>query len=230
MAKNRMINTKFWDDNYITTLDFKEKLIFLYLLTNPLTNISGVYEVSLNRIAFDTGIDSLSIQETLSKFSKSDKIYYIDGWIFIRNFSKHQKAKSRKIQIGIKHSLSEIPAKVKQKIDSLSIAFDISESESEPKSESKLKPKVEKTPAQEMKDFLSNPEKIVSLLKEKGGDENIVRREIAKFISYWTERNKSGTKERWELQPTFDVSRRLGNWFSKIQDFNKKPKIVKIRE
>ena len=90
--------------------------------------------------------------------------------------------------------------------------------------------KNEKTPAQEMKDFLDNPEKIVSLLKEKGGDENIVRREISKFISYWTERNKSGTKERWELQPTFDVSRRLGNWFSKIQDFNKKPKIVKIRE
>ena len=217
-----MINTKFWDDNYITTLDFKEKLIFLYLLTNPLTNISGVYEVSLNRIAFDTGIDSLSIQDTLSKFSKSDKIHYIEGWIFIKNFSKHQKAESEKIKIGIERSLSEIPPAIKEKIDSLSIAFDI------PKPKPKPKPKeIERTPAQEMKNFVSNPERVISLIREKGGNENIIRREIQKFISYWTERNKSGTKERWELQPTFDVRRRLGTWFSKIQDFNKKPKITK---
>jgi len=83
----------------------------------------------------------------------------------------------------------------------------------------------ESTPAQEMKDFISNPERVISLIREKGGDEDIVRREIQKFISYWTERNKSGTKERWELQPTFDVKRRLATWFNKIQDFNKKPKI-----
>lgn len=89
---------------------------------------------------------------------------------------------------------------------------------------------IESTPSQEMKDFISNPEKIIYFLKEKGGEENLVRREIAKFISYWTERNKSGTKERWELQPTFDVKRRLGTWFGNIKDFNQKPKIVKIRE
>lgn len=38
------------------------------------------------------------------------------------------------------------------------------------------------------------------------------------FFLYWTEPNKSG-KMRFELQPTWEVSRRLANWASK--DYNK---------
>ena len=52
-----MVNTKFWDDTYIVTLDPIEKLLYLYFLTNPLTNICGIYEIQLRRVAFDTGID-----------------------------------------------------------------------------------------------------------------------------------------------------------------------------
>ena len=37
--------------------------------------------------------------------------------------------------------------------------------------------------------------------------------EICKeFISYWTEPNKSKTKMRWELEKTFEVTRRLATW------------------
>ena len=34
MSKKRWINTKFWDDEYITELESIEKLLFLYFLTN----------------------------------------------------------------------------------------------------------------------------------------------------------------------------------------------------
>jgi len=46
MAKNRYINTKFWDDPFIAELSIKEKLLYLYLITNPLTNAAGIYEIS----------------------------------------------------------------------------------------------------------------------------------------------------------------------------------------
>jgi hypothetical protein len=36
--------------------------------------------------------------------------------------------------------------------------------------------------------------------------------EIQKFVSYWTEPNKSKTKIRWELERTWDIKRRLGTW------------------
>jgi hypothetical protein len=50
--------------------------------------------------------------------------------------------------------------------------------------------------------------------------------ELDKFVNYWTERNKSGTKERWEMEKTFEVKRRLSTWFSRIQD--QKINIMKI--
>jgi len=45
--------------------------------------------------------------------------------------------------------------------------------------------------------------------------EALVDKELNKFISYWTEPNKSGTKVRWQLQQTFDVKRRLRTWLDK---------------
>lgn len=44
------------------------------------------------------------------------------------------------------------------------------------------------------------------------------------FIDYWTEFNKSKTKMKFELQQTFDISRRLKRWLK--NDFNKTNKKV----
>ena len=61
--------------------------------------------------------------------------------------------------------------------------------------------------------------KIVSWIVENGVPERMAENELNKFASYWTERNKSGTKERWELQKTFEVKRRLATWFSRVKEF-----------
>ena len=54
-------------------------------------------------------------------------------------------------------------------------------------------------------------------LKEKGF--NDAKQEIDNFISYWTELNKSGTKQRWELEKTFEINRRLTTWFRNKEKF-----------
>jgi hypothetical protein len=80
------------------------------------------------------------------------------------------------------------------------------------------------TPSEKAKEFFKTEifqEKIIQTLVGKSIPEEIARREIKKFISYWTELNKSGTKQRWELEKTFEVGRRLNTWFSKIREFNK---------
>lgn len=56
----------------------------------------------------------------------------------------------------------------------------------------------------------------------------ILDEELKKFNLYWTEPNKSGTRVRWEQQDTFDVRRRLVNWFSKITQFKNKTRTVLI--
>ena len=35
------------------------------------------------------------------------------------------------------------------------------------------------------------------------------------FVNYWTEKNKSGTKMRFELEKVFEVSKRLATWASR---------------
>ncbi len=46
--------------------------------------------------------------------------------------------------------------------------------------------------------------------------------EIQKFERYWTEKNKTGRKQLWEMQKTFEVDRRLVTWFGRIKSFEQK--------
>jgi len=41
------------------------------------------------------------------------------------------------------------------------------------------------------------------------------------FCDYWTEKNKSKTKMRFELEKTFEISKRLATWASRDKEFNK---------
>lgn len=119
MAKNRLLNTSFWDDEFVAELKPTEKLLFLYFLTNTLTNICGCYKITEKRIAYDTGMDRLSIKETIKKFSEYGKIFYENGWIFIKNFPKHQKANNPKVKIGIEKAIADLPQEVAKRLESI---------------------------------------------------------------------------------------------------------------
>ena len=90
MSKLRSVNTKFWEDHYVENLDPIEKLLFLYLLTNSCTNMLGIYEISLRRIAFDTGIDRDMVVKIFERFDKKRKASYVAGHVMLHNFHKHQ--------------------------------------------------------------------------------------------------------------------------------------------
>jgi len=79
------------------------------------------------------------------------------------------------------------------------------------------------TPSTQAKLFFSSKEgqdRVIQELISKGLKENIVRQEIEKFISYWTEMNKSGSKQRWGGEKYFDITRRLSTWFKNFERFS----------
>lgn len=123
MAKQRYVNTKFWSDPYIVSLDTHNKLLFLYLLTNPYTEICGAYEISLRQIEFDTGLVDSLIQAGVRKLQADKKIVYKDGWVFLPNWIKNQSLNPSVIK-GIVRSLENAPKWIKDKIgwNSLGIA------------------------------------------------------------------------------------------------------------
>lgn len=125
MAKQRIINTKFWVDEYISKLDPIEKLLFLYFLTNPATDISGVYEIPLKNVAVDTGIEVEMVKKILARFSRDKRIYYRKGWVGITNFTKHQ-TQNPKVLKGIEIGLSKAPEEL---VERMNIDFEFSEQE-----------------------------------------------------------------------------------------------------
>lgn len=79
------------------------------------------------------------------------------------------------------------------------------------------------TPSQIARQFFHLPmprQKVVADLVEAGCDSLTAEAEVQKFIDYWTEPNKSGTRQRWETEKTFEVGRRLKTWFRNIEKFN----------
>lgn len=90
MSKQRYVKDSFWTDSYISKMSPDHKLVFIYLLTNPLCNIAGVFEITSKRIAFETGYDVDVIENILKRFSHDKKIIRNNDWIVICNHVKHQ--------------------------------------------------------------------------------------------------------------------------------------------
>lgn len=119
MAKNRYFNTEFWDDPWIQKVGPNEKYFYIYLLTNPLTNIAGIYEISVARISFDTGLEANDCVDLLARLEENKKVFYFKSeWIIIINWPKHQKigGANDNIKKGIDRILLGLPEDVWQKI------------------------------------------------------------------------------------------------------------------
>ena len=81
------------------------------------------------------------------------------------------------------------------------------------------------TPKEIATDFflnLSKQLKVIESLKQKGIDEQLAKKELNKFLMYWTEPDGTGKKQRWEKEKVFEMNRRLATWFSRINQFNDK--------
>jgi hypothetical protein len=134
MATQRYISTSFWDDRWIRSINPADRYLYLYLMTNPLTNIAGVYEITLDRIAFDTGYDERALKTMLEKFAKDGKAFFFQGeWMILPTWPKHQQWEKRsKIKDGIVAILKTLSPEIlgymvnigyKYPIDTLSIPY-----------------------------------------------------------------------------------------------------------
>lgn len=112
MAKQRFIYDSFWTDSYIETLNPQEKLLFIYLLTNPLCNIAGMYEITNKRISYETGLDLKDIEKIKSKFQKDDKLLIFKEWVVIINFIKNQSL-NENVKEGMRRIIKSLPEDIK---------------------------------------------------------------------------------------------------------------------
>lgn len=90
MAKLRSLSTAFWSDPFIEDLTPQQKLLFVYLVTNDKTNMLGIYESTIRKMSFETSINKSDIEKALKEFQDKGKVKYIDNYVVLVNYMKHQ--------------------------------------------------------------------------------------------------------------------------------------------
>lgn len=111
MAIYRNIELGFWDDPKVED-DFtpEDKFFFLFVLTNPYTNLSGCYEISMKQMARKTGYTEDTIKHLINRMENVHKVIrYCNETkeMLILNWYKHNWTKSEKLDKPI---LSQIEA------------------------------------------------------------------------------------------------------------------------
>ena len=132
MAKKRYISTSFWDDEWIQSLSFREKYLYIYLLTNTLTTIAGIYKITIKRIMFDTGLTAKSIIPSLEKYKKDGKAEWYNDYIIIPGWPDHQNWKQNKrkgeksrIEKGIIAELKKLPEPILKRAKEIGYRYPI---------------------------------------------------------------------------------------------------------
>lgn len=102
MAIYRNIQMSFWTDTKVMD-EFSpdQKLLYLYLLTNPHTNLSGCYEISKRQIAYETGMTAKQVNDNLSALQDDLRVVvYSDKTkeILLVNWSKYNWTASEKFR------------------------------------------------------------------------------------------------------------------------------------
>jgi hypothetical protein len=114
MSVQRYISSSFWSDDWVDSLSVHEKLIYMYLLTNENTNIAGVYKITIKRMKDDTGISRDKVTAALERFAHDKKAFFIDEYIIIPKWPKHQKLGERgKLRLATNSILRSLPEKIK---------------------------------------------------------------------------------------------------------------------
>ncbi len=126
MATQRYISTSFWDDEWVQGLDPSEKFVYLYLLTNPLTNIAGIYKITIRRITFDTGYNAETVGRILERFKKDGKAILVGEYMILPAWPKHQKwEKKDTIREGIDAIIRQLPDEIRAELPKLGYQYSV---------------------------------------------------------------------------------------------------------
>ena len=105
MAIYRNVRLSFWTDNkVIDEFTPEDKYFYLYLLTNPQTNLCGCYEVSYKSMSEDTGYNKDTCLRLLKRFDEMHNVIKFNEStkeILILNWYKYNWSSSAKTITGV---------------------------------------------------------------------------------------------------------------------------------
>jgi len=205
MAK-RFIDTKIWDKAWFRKLTPDSKLLWVYILTK--CDHAGILDGDWEAASFFIGnkMNDNRIPEVIK-----DKMVSIDNdQYFIPSFIEYQYGTLR---INSKPHLSVIKRLEEKGLNDYLQRVMVT-----------LKDK------DKDKDIDKRQDKFIDKVNAVIKDKKYSNDETNNFVGFWTERNTSNTKMRFELQATFEISRRLATWVRNNKDWKINKKVKDERE
>jgi hypothetical protein len=205
MAK-RFIDTKIWDKAWYRKLSPESKLLWVYILTK--CDHAGILDGDWEAASFFIG--SKVNDALIPKVIKNKMIPIDNDQYFIPSFIEYQYGSLR---INSKPHLSVIKRLEEKGLNDYLQRVIVT-----------LKDKDKDKDIDKRKDKFI--EKVNAVIKQK----KHTNEETNNFIEFWTERNTSNTKMRFELQATFEISKRLGTWVKNNKDWKIDKKVSNERK
>lgn len=115
MALFRTVSLNFWTDSKITD-DFtpEDRYFYLYLFTNPHTNLCGCYEISIKQIVNEIGYSRDTVENLLNRFEDYHGVIKYSSStkeILLINWHKYNWTKSEKFRKPLKNEIDNIKSK-----------------------------------------------------------------------------------------------------------------------
>lgn len=112
MAIYRNVQMAFWSDTKIAD-DFtaKEKYLYLYLLTNPHSNLCGCYEISISQMALETAIEKKEIPELITRLQDAHKVILFSKdtkEVLLLNHHKYNWTSSEKFRKPLEKEINSV--------------------------------------------------------------------------------------------------------------------------
>ena len=110
MARYRKIDPRIWNDAKFSSLSNDAKLLFLYLLTSPQTQMIGAVPMRAESVAAELGFDTKRYGIRYQELYKLGIAEYDDrGLYWVKNFLKYNSPDNPKVVISWRECLDFLP-------------------------------------------------------------------------------------------------------------------------
>jgi hypothetical protein len=218
----RFTYTEKWYDAWFTTLKPSEKLLFIYLYEN--CDIAGFIEVNPKRWSSDIGITAAQIKGALKGLGRGLIFSAAGDCIYIKTFLKHQK------NYPLEPTKNPAHRGIVKRFVIYGYKFDLEATEEKIQEFLEGALKGLNSPIGNGNGNTGNGKEEKGLLRERelkfrtSVDPYIQKYPVPmleKFCDYWTEKNSTKTRMKFEMERTFEIPKRLATWAAKDKTFDK---------
>lgn len=236
-----MKETFYFSHDYNVRIDDKIKRLIRKLgyewywlywaLIEDMYNNAEAMHLDCEGIAYDMRVDEKTIKSLISDFDLFiidwDKFY--SKWVIERLEQRNKKSATAR-ESAMKRWNKKNATVMQSHSNSIKKECDSNAIKESKVKESKIKEKKVKEiiiatkVATPLKDLMINNINKNNIIKEYNSTDENIKKEMMDFYLYWSEKKPNWKKELWQMQKTFDVSRRFNKWLSNSAKWNKSEK------